>query len=244
MSLTLALAHRPWVAILMAGVAPTAATLFYTHAPSSSEQMQVFYFATKVLIFAFPITWWLLVENQPQLEPGRQVTAGTRRPLRADLALGLGTGCLIGLSILAAYWLVLRGMIDAGELAEQSRRFGADRHFLWLAGFLAIVNSGLEEYYWRWFVFGRLRRLVRPAGAMVLSALAFASHHFFVLAGLLGRTDLAAILTFGVAAGGAIWAGQYHYAGRLWGAWLSHFLVDATILGIGYYILFPLSQSA
>jgi membrane protease YdiL (CAAX protease family) len=45
----------------------------------------------------------------------------------------------------------------------------------------ALVHSLLEEYYWRWFAFGQLRRLVPLWPAILVSALAFMGHHVVIL---------------------------------------------------------------
>ena len=57
----------------------------------------------------------------------------------------------------------------------------APARYVVLAAFLAVVHSLLEEYYWRWFVFGRLRRLVSSPAAILISSLAFMAHHVVVL---------------------------------------------------------------
>lgn len=231
-------AGTAWFAILLAAAAPSGAALWYMHGAKTTGATQAIYFVTKVLIFAFPAAWWQLAERRswrgrPRQQPPKW--AGPKR--RTDLTIGLGTGCFIGACIWAGYWLAFRPEIDTQQLVEHSQRFGADRHYVALALFLAVINSGLEEYYWRWFVFGRLRAVMNTAAAVALSSLAFASHHFIVLHNLLGDAVLAGAFTFAVALGGAVWACQYHLTRRLWGAWLSHFLVDSAILSVGHHIL-------
>ena len=58
---------------------------------------------------------------------------------------------------------------------------GTPARYVALAAFLAVAHSLLEEYYWRWFVYGRLRRYVPMAVAMAVSGLAFMGHHVIVL---------------------------------------------------------------
>ena len=104
--------------------------------------------------------------------------------------------------------------------------------------FLAIINSGMEEYYRRWFVFGRLRAKIGASAAVVLSSLAFAAHHFVALHEFLGSAWLAGLFSVGIAIGGAVWASHYHRTGRLWGVWVSHCIVDVAALSIAYSMLF------
>ena len=69
-------------------------------------------------------------------------------------------------------------------IAEKVSHFGiaSPAGFVAMTIFYAVVNSLLEEYYWRWFVFGQMRRFLPPAAAIAVSSLAFALHHVIVLA--------------------------------------------------------------
>ena len=73
-----------------------------------------------------------------------------------------------------------------------------------MALFISVFHSLLEEYYWRWFVFGRLERSLPLAAAIGISSLAFMAHHVFVLAYYFpGRFWSAAVpFSLCVAAGG------------------------------------------
>ena len=241
----------PWWPIVIAGVAPTLATVLYLHATDSTSIVQILYFASKALIFSFPAAWWLIVERRARAvsfrsrgSTGGENVARFERPrelklaARADIALGIGSGVLIGAALWCMYLVMFRGVIDADVLAERVRQFGMYEHFLLYMMFLSIINSGLEEYYWRWFVFGRLRTKLGAPAAVVLSSLAFAAHHFVALHEFLGSAWLAGLFSFGIAIGGAVWACHYNHTGRLWGVWVSHCIVDVAALSIGYYVLF------
>ena len=104
--------------------------------------------------------------------------------------------------------------------------------------FYALVHSLLEEYYWRWFVFGQLRRLLPLGQSTALASLAFAAHHWIVLGSYFGRfSPVTWLMTFAVAVGGAVWCGIYHRSHSLLGPWLSHALVDAAIFAVGFAII-------
>ncbi len=241
----------PWWPIVLTAIAPTLATVLYLHATDSTSIVQIVYFSSKAIIFSFPAVWWLIVERRARAvsfssrgsTDGENV-AQCERPrelklaARGDIALGVGSGALIGASLWCLYLVMFRSVIDADVLTERVRQFGMYEHFLLYMMFLSIVNSGLEEYYWRWFVFGRLRAKLGAPAAVVLSSLAFAAHHFVALHEFLGSAWLAGLFSVGIAIGGAVWALHYHRTGRLWGVWVSHCIVDVAALSIGYYILF------
>jgi membrane protease YdiL (CAAX protease family) len=99
----------------------------------------------------------------------------------------------------------------------------------------ALFHSFMEEYYWRWFVFGQLERLVSTPTAIAVSALGFMAHHVIVLATYFGWAAPATwIFSLCVAVGGAVWAWAYHRGGSLLSPWISHGFVDAAIFLIGY----------
>ncbi|MGE3806696.1 MAG: lysostaphin resistance A-like protein [Gemmataceae bacterium] len=112
--------------------------------------------------------------------------------------------------------------------------------FLMLAAFLSVLHSFLEEYYWRWFVFDRLRDLLPGWLAIVISSLAFMSHHVIVLDAYLPGSFWQATVPFSlcIAVGGAFWAWLFARSGSLLGPWLGHLLVDAAIMAVGYQMLF------
>ena len=165
--------------------------------------------------------------------------------LRSD---GLVVGGLIGVTItaasLATYWLVLKpmGAFDsAGEMIRQRvAAAGVDTpmKFAGLGLFYSIGHSLLEEYYWRWFVFARLRSLTTLPKAIVISSLGFMAHHVVVLSHYFGGLSLlTCFFSLSVAVGGVIWAWLYARSRSLFGPWLSHALVDAGIFMVGYEIV-------
>lgn len=231
-------AHRPGPGELptlgFAMGLPTLGTWLYFVVLSGGSAAAPVFAATKVIQLALPLLWVVGIERE---------RLGRPRPEGADLRRGLVSGLAMAGGVLAVYRFLLASDPTlaplSGTIAAKLSLFGVSSAsgFLAVALFYAGLHSFLEEYYWRWFVFGRLRRHTTPAVAVVASSLAFMAHHVLVLGELLGgygpRTWLFAL---GVAAGGAVWALLYQRSGRLGGIWLSHALVDAALMGIGYLL--------
>jgi membrane protease YdiL (CAAX protease family) len=135
-----------------------------------------------------------------------------------------------------------QGWLDAGstQIVDKVRGFGVGTFWSYaaLAAFYSLFHSGLEEYYWRWFVFRQLRQRVSPMPAILISSLGFMAHHVIVLGFYFGWSNpLAYVLSLSVAVGGAFWAWLYERTNSLTGPWLSHMLVDAAIFVVGYDIV-------
>lgn len=202
-------------------------------APASVQQTA--YGIGKTIQFALPALWvyWACGERFEWL-----------RPTRAGLASNLLFGGAVVALMMAIYhlWLNPSGYLVPGspsgqEILAKVRGFGVGDvwRYAALGVFYSIIHSGLEEYYWRWFVFGRLRKLLPLGWAIAVSSVGFMLHHVIVLGLYLqGALVPVALFSTAVAVGGAIWAWLYHRSGSLFGPWLGHLLVDAGIFLVGY----------
>jgi membrane protease YdiL (CAAX protease family) len=235
--------HRAalWLAVVFAMTFPTAAAWGYFLAVPRDQAtvnpwVQGLYIAGKAIQFPFPILVLLLL-REPWPRPVR--------PTRQGLLPGLGFGVLVAGAILGFYLFQLRNTERMRQTAElvcaklAQAGMASPGRYLVLAGFLAVLHSLLEEYYWRWFVFGRLRQLTAFVPAMVLSSLAFMAHHVIILYVYLPGQLWTRVVPFSlaIASGGAVWAWMYDRVGTLYPSWLGHLLVDAAILVVGWDLL-------
>ena len=226
-----------WVGVLFALVFPSIVTwAYFVEAAGSDQGVQQAVMATlKFVQFAFPLTWfcWVLRER-----------IRWRRLTTRGVALGLA----FGLAVSIAGWLVFRYALASSPqfiaavepIRVKVASFGIDTvaKFVMLGVFYSLIHSLLEEYYWRWFVFGQLRRLVPLGWAIVVSALGFMAHHVIVLSMYFGWWSWRTLLfSASVAVGGAFWAWLYNRTGSLLGPWLSHLLIDAGIFFIGFQLV-------
>jgi membrane protease YdiL (CAAX protease family) len=216
---------------------PTAVTwIYFVLAANYAEGVQrAVGLAVKSLQFAFPLAWAAFVLREP---------LRWQRPRRDGVALGI----VFGLVVTAGGWLLFQSLLrdhavfTAASDAIRAKVAGFGLDSVWkyaaLGTFYSIAHSLLEEYYWRWFVFGQLRRLVPVAAAIAVSAIGFMAHHVVVLSMFFGWWTLPTLLlSAAVGVGGAFWAWLYQRSGSLYGPWLSHLLVDAGIFLVGYELV-------
>lgn len=187
----------------------------------------------KVLQFSMPFFFVILTE------PRRLRWAWpSRRGMLPALLFALGGAA--GTFLL--YFGFLRGSVVLGDTPTKIHnwleKFGFDSlpGFLTFGFLMCVPHALLEEYYWRWFVFDRLRRQMSWFPAAALSSLTFMSHHVLVLAYYLPNHFWTAgiALSLSIALGGFVWAWIYHRSNNLYAPWVSHLLVDALIMVVGW----------
>ncbi|QDU57162.1 CPBP family intramembrane glutamic endopeptidase [Aeoliella mucimassa] len=223
------------MAIGIACVLPTFVTLAYFVAAAEMESgvQQAVFAVAKVVQFSLPAAWVGLVCRErlgwPAWNP-------------RGLALGIAFGLVIAAATFGLYfWLSPTELMQQALVPIREKITGMNLNspvkFIGLGVFYSLFHSLLEEYYWRWFVFGRLRRFVPVGVAIAISSIAFAAHHVVVLWVYFSHAPaVALLLAAGVAVGGAFWAWLYHRTQSIYSIWASHLLVDAAIFGVGYFI--------
>lgn len=233
---------NPWPALLVCMSFPTLMSLVETRwiLPTPAEertalQTNLFVFC-KILQFALPLAFVLWSEPRA-LKP--------RRPSAKGMLVAIGFSLVIAVGMWVLYFAFLRGTPmfaqTAAKIDEWLEKFNFNTAggFLTFALVISVVHSLLEEYYWRWFVFGWLTRQMSWVPAALISSLAFMSHHVVVLAYYLPGRFWIGVMPFSlcVAVGGFVWAWLYWRSENLYAAWLSHLLIDAAIMVVGWDLL-------
>lgn len=225
---------RQLAALVPAATVPLAGALVYFVFFSGETWARWVYALIKLFTLAWPVlaTRALLGRALPR------VRLDERRH-RVALLPGLAVGGAIAVTVLVLYQTPLATVVEAhaDQIRHKATQLGILDHYVAFALFLAVAHSGLEEYYWRWFLFGSLRSSLSLATAASIAGLAFAAHHVVVLLQYF-PVPLAILGSGAVALGGVIWCLMYERQGTLTGAWLSHALADLAVLWVGYRLLF------
>ena len=151
---------------------------------------------------------------------------------REGLGLGLCLGGAIFAVVLGAYFL-FRSFIDLGTIAQGLLgKEGISReNFLWVALYISVVNSLLEELLFRGLGYLELRRHTSEGLAMVLSAAAFAAYHVAILEGWFSWW-VYGLCMLGLFLGGLIFNALDRRGGVL-PSWLAHAGANLAINTIG-----------
>jgi membrane protease YdiL (CAAX protease family) len=230
-------ARFDWPVILFACVFPAIFTfiVFVSLEQSAKSYQQWANGIGKAIQFSLPLVWVGLIRRERLNWPW---------PTTRGLASGIAFGLLVAGGMCALYfgWFKSTGEFDAGAAAMRDRlaKIGVSSLGVYaaIALFYSLVHSLLEEYYWRWFVFGRLRNHVSQWPAIVISSLAFMAHHVVVLGSYFGwLSPWTWFFSLATAFGGGVWAWIYQRSGSIYGPWISHLIIDAAVFGIGYDLM-------
>ncbi|MEZ2230345.1 CPBP family intramembrane glutamic endopeptidase [Microcoleus sp.] len=106
------------------------------------------------------------------------------RPKYQELLVGIVLGLLMFGIIMGTYWLFGQQWIDVADAKTKVQQMGPVNPILFLIvqGYFVLINSLIEEFIWRWFVYKKCEILIPGTGAIFLSAMFFTLHHIIVLA--------------------------------------------------------------
>ncbi len=154
---------------------------------------------------------------------------------------GIAVPLLLGLGIYAVIvgaYALLRNVFDfsgiAGSLSENA---GVDgNNFLFVAIYISFVNSLLEEFFFRGFLFANLKEMLSRRIAYLSSALTFALYHVAMMIGWFSL-PLFLLCMIGLTAGGMIFNYMNEKQGSIYASWLVHMFANFAINTIGFILL-------
>lgn len=251
--------------LLAAGmVLPTILAVFYfllTRGWSVPAQ-RLAVLGSKLLQFSLPVAWWLLqsksqiepiedgghAELQPSLQAGNSVAAVRAVPVRGPVGLveGILSGLLAAAVVAVGYVAVLAPSPAATEVGSAIARFLARNglttiwQYVLVSLTFSVVHAGLEEVYWRWFIFGGLTRFAPLGWAIVIAAVSFTAHHVVIVGEYFGwLTWQQVVAVAGVLVAGLYWCWLFRRTSSLFGPWISHVIADLAIFAVGFDLVYP-----
>lgn len=151
------------------------------------------------------------------------------------IALGLGVGLYV--LTLCAYQVV-KLFYDFSVVAENlSENAGVTRdNFLLISLYISFINSLLEEFFFRGFLFTNLKGLTSRRFAYLFSAAAFALYHMGMLRGWFSPLLFLLALT-ALIVGGMIFNFLNEKQETIYTSWLVHMCVNFAINTIGFQLM-------
>lgn len=152
------------------------------------------------------------------------------------LAVAMGAGVF---AVILGGYFALRGVFDfSGIVTSLTDGAGVGRHnFIFVAIYIALVNSFLEEFFFRGFAFLTLRRCASRPFAYIFSAAAFSLYHVAMMIGWFGL-GLWLLVMLGLAVGGVIFNYFNERSGTVYPSWLVHMCANLAINIIGIILIY------
>jgi CAAX protease family protein len=220
------------ICVILASVLPFGFSFFYFVLASGSAA-PIIYSISKVFVLLWPLICYKAIFKRrlPKLNL-------TNPNHYKSLCLGLVFGVVVFAFILILMQTGVRDIVfaSAENIRQKAVTFGVLRHYVLFSLALSVFHSLLEEYYWRWFVFGHMLGKMKLFNAFVLSALAFSAHHFVVISQYF-PLSVSLWFTLGVFVGGLILNYLYYRQKTLFGSWLAHMFMDLAIMYVGYLLI-------
>ncbi len=148
---------------------------------------------------------------------------------------------LLGVSlytvILCAYFLV-RNVFDFSQIVTSlSGNAGVTKdNFLYVSIYISLVNSLLEEFFFRGFVFTNLKTMQSRKFAYIFSSLLFALYHVAMMLGWFSL-PLFLLCMAGLTAGGLIFNYLNEKLGSIYASWFVHMFANFAINTIGFLLM-------
>lgn len=217
------------LALLLLVPAPSIGVWMTLYGMPGNLFAKAFFGLCKVWLLVLPLVWLLRVDKQKMTIP---------RPSGKGMGAAISTGIAIFLLIGAGYFL-FGHWIDPQRVSTNAKEAGLSSpwFYILLAIYWCTINSLLEEYVWRWFVFTRCETLMPKWPAVALSGLCFTLHHIIALSAYFDWR-ITTLGSVGVFVGGATWSWIYLKYRNIYAAYVSHVFADIVIFAIGYKLIF------
>ena len=157
-------------------------------------------------------------------------------PHKKDFILALALGASVYAVIVGGYF-IFRNVFDFSAITNQLTSgvgVGTD-NFLFIAIYISLVNSLLEEFFFRGFAFLTLKNQLPKWLAYVFSSALFAFYHMGMTAGWF--SPIMYILAMaGLSVGGCIFNFLNERCGNIYPSWLVHMFANFGINTIGFIL--------
>ncbi len=182
--------------------------------------------AIKILLFLLVPVIYSLFDKEIRLF---SVFKPTKQGFKTALLLSLP----LYLLIIGAY-LLLKNVFDFSTITTAlTGDVGVNRdNFIFVALYISFINSLLEEFFFRGFIFLQLKKIIKIYPAHILSALLFAVYHIAIMSGWFS-VPIFILAMAGLFAGGIIFNLLNSKFNNIYTSWLVHMFANFAINTVG-----------
>lgn len=181
------------------------------------------------IIFFLVLPLLFFVKNKEDLKEFKKLFVLKKGTFLKSLLLGI----IIYLVIIGAYFLT-KDIIDFSNVTVSlTQNMGITaNNFIYVAFYIAIANSFLEEFFFRGYGFITLKNLTNRKLAYLFSSTVFAIYHIGMLIGMFNIPALLLLLV-GLIVGGCIFNYLNEKNDNIYSSWFVHMFANFAINTIG-----------
>ena len=179
-----------------------------------------------VMFLILPILYTLYDKNIKLMD---NFKIKSRKSLIHSFILGIG----VYLGILVVYF-ALKDFIDLSNIIEMlDKDINVNKdNFLLISMYISFINSLLEEFFFRGFIFLNLKRISGRKFAYIISAFAFSVYHLAIMGGWFSPI-IFTIAMIGLFVGALIFNYLNEKGGNIYNSWIVHMMANLSINTVG-----------
>ena len=151
---------------------------------------------------------------------------------KKDFFTSILMGLIVYLVIISAYFIA-KNFIDLNEISANlmSKENISKDNFVFVAIYISLINSLLEEMFFRGFAFITLKNFISLKFAYIFSALSFSLYHIFIMASWFSPLLFILLLSSLIIAG--LIFNYFDRRSVIYNSWLIHMSANLAINTIG-----------
>lgn len=202
----------------------------------SREIFEASYFSSSVykLIFLFPILYRVYIEKKRIKKAICEHFSFKSLRTNALKLIGVGLGFFV---IYVGAFYLFRGYLDLQNTVDQLNQMASINvgNIIFIGLYIIVINSLLEEFFWRGFLFDKLNILIKPWLAYLITGIAFSFHHMVFYYNWFEPIYLI-IITVGLAIYAMIMNFIFSKTRDLFSCWMVHAFADIAQIFIALKI--------
>ncbi len=181
-----------------------------------------------VLFLGLPALYTLL-DNDLKFKPLFKIK-------KQGIALALGI-CIPVYAVILGGYLLLKDVFDFSAITKTlTNNIGVNGdNFVFVSLYISLVNSLMEEFFFRGFAFLSLKRVATRKFAYLFSAAIFAIYHVAIMIGWFSL-PVFIIVMLGLFAGGLIFNYLNEKSGSIYPSWFVHMFANFAINTVGFIL--------
>lgn len=184
------------------------------------------------IIFFLVLPMLFFVKNKSDFAEFKKLFIFKKGGILKALLLGLGV-----YTVIAGGYLLTRNIIDFSNVTSSltdGMGITAD-NFIYVSLYISLMNSFLEEFFFRGYGFMTLKKYTTRKTAYIFSSAMFAVYHVGMLVGMFNIGALA-LLLFGLILGGCIFNYLNEANDNIYPSWFVHMFANFAINTVGFIL--------